>query len=430
MWRSRRLPAYTDRTWGGSATSCSGGVDLKDVTLDKTRGVLYRGHRAVRSRQIGKGSFGTVTLLTFPRTDEAVMPAIMVKKQVATHEALANLKVAESLRDCRLVDFTSVMEDKRRIWTFMEHMGGDCRKMPLARRKQHAAAFAQFLEDTLNCLLGSGASFGDMKLANCAFRECASGPEFRLIDVDGVNSDYATFPAYPEWQDDCTDPADRAAETRYAFAVTAMLFERDNDAYKPFYWRRMASPMMRRALLLAHADRTPTPKIRSLIMDHAIPVLGMHDPPPEPVEPPEPLELVESVPATEFYTPMSVDPTAIGTPAVRYYTYEKWMGSSTPHVKEPLTEVDEYLGLLVDNAELLYTIKKDSTVTLEVPMVYDGTVWQQVVDKEKTRSLLGSPWGMQTTLAQARTYLRSQPPGHAFTLYLSLGVVIVLTGRV
>jgi hypothetical protein len=250
-------------------------VDLKDVTLDKTRGVLYMGHPAVYSRQIGKGSFGSVSLLTFRQTKETVAPAIIVKKQAATDEVLANLKVAESLRDCGLVDFKSASyKSASYIWTFMEHMSGDCRTMPLSRRKVHAAAFAQFLDDTLNCLLGLGASFGDMKLLNCAFRQCASGPEFRLIDVDGVNSDYASFPAFSDWESNCTDPADQAAQTRYAFGVTALLFEQNNDAYKPFYWQAAS----REALLLAHADRTPTPKIRSLIMDHAIPVLRMRDP--------------------------------------------------------------------------------------------------------------------------------------------------------
>ena len=90
------------------------------------------------------------------------------------------------------------------------------------------------------------------------------------------------------------------------------------------------------------------------------------------------------------------------------------------------------LGLLVDDAEVVYRFRKDAAVTLEVPMVYDNTVWQQVVNKEKTRALLGNEYGRETTLARARDYLRSQPPGHVFSLYFpsGMGSVIVLTGRV
>ena len=294
--------AYRDRTRGGTATACGKGVDLDQAILSGGT-VKYKGRRPQRTRRIGRGSFGVVSLYTYADGTQ-----FTVKKQQAEWDAIENLPVAESLKACGLVDFKAVVDTRGSlIWTFMEYMTSDCRAMPLLQRRLHAPEFAKFLLRTLNCLLAANAGFCDMKLGNCAVKTCEP-IEFRLIDIDGVNGDISTYPAVAQWASECELPEEKRLQTRYAFAVAAMMFEQPNDVFRPFYHDSLAPIEERMRLLQAHASATTTDDVYRMIQKHAIPVLrALQDSRKYPLHPQVMGQLYPSLDRTSAPVPMSVD---------------------------------------------------------------------------------------------------------------------------
>ena len=262
--------AYRDRTRGGIPTACNGEVDL-DLTELRGGTIMYKGRRPTRTRRIGKGSYGVVSLYTYPDGAQ-----LTVKKQPAEWDAIDNMPIAESLRSCELVDFKAIVDrTSAQIWTIMEHLTSDCRAIPESKRREYAPEFASFLLRTLDCLLASGASFCDMKLGNVAYKMCQGKPTFKLIDLDGLGPSGAvsTYPAVAKWAAECDSPQEQQLQTRYAFGIAAMMFEQPNSAYPPFYHDGLASIEDRLKILRRHAEATLTTDVYKMIEEHAITVL-------------------------------------------------------------------------------------------------------------------------------------------------------------
>ena len=252
---------YSDRTRGGRPTGCA--VDLDEVRVTDAYEVLYKGSPPLEGTKIGQGAYGRVFRLSY-FTDSA---KLTLKQQNMDDEVLESMRVAESLRDCALVDFKSMNIEDLEIWTLMEAMDRDCSKMQYARRRRTAEDYAAFLRRLRDCLFRQNASFTDMKLNNTAVKRCGRKDAFRLIDLDGINAEISTLPAIAKYATECETPEEKRIQTSYAFAVTAMLYEKRPNASRPFYWNGLAPLRERIRLLQTHMDTTPTPGVASLIAD-------------------------------------------------------------------------------------------------------------------------------------------------------------------
>ena len=252
-----------DRRRGGRPTPCYMEADLDQlVVTDKLR-VLYKGKKPTDMEQIGEGGYGTVFMLQYADGTEFIM-----MKLAADEEALTNLKTAEGLRDCDLVEFKAVNINDREIWTLMEVMEKDVFSMKLNRRKRDARDFAIFMRRTLQCLLREphAASFTDMKPRNVAVKACKPKDSFRLIDLDGINGVVSSIPAIPKFTSECETPEEQRMQTVYAFAVTAMFFELESPV-SMFYYYDLAPFPKRMRFMLDHLGRTKVPEVAMLIMD-------------------------------------------------------------------------------------------------------------------------------------------------------------------
>ena len=163
-------------------------------------------------------------------------------------DALKNMKTASKLRRCDLVRFKFFVVYKKdpvysvipRLFTIMDQLDSDCYDLDWREREksEEQEKFGQFLVNLKECIFreeGSsmGSWYSDMKLQNCGTKLCSDGQRrYFLIDIDGMNDAVATYPLVKEWTtfdnvkaEDLKD-AGRLA-TRYAFAVTAVLFCKD-----------------------------------------------------------------------------------------------------------------------------------------------------------------------------------------------------------
>lgn len=163
-------------------------------------------------------------------------------------DALKNMKIASKLRRCDLVRFKFFVVFTKnptysvipRLFTIMDQLDGDCYDLDMSIRakREEQEKFGQFLVNLKECIFRKegtfmGSWYSDMKLKNCGTKVCSDGQRrYFLIDIDGMNDAIATFPLVKEWTTfDNVKPEDlkdagRLA-TRYAFAVTAALFCKD-----------------------------------------------------------------------------------------------------------------------------------------------------------------------------------------------------------
>ena len=261
---------FTDRTRGGVPTKCT--VNLDEVEVTDNYQIWYKGSPPLGIKTIGQGAYGMVLELSY-FTDSA---KLSVKKQRVSEDVLENLRVAESLRDCALVDFKSWnIEDLDKIFTVMEAMESDCSKMLYNRRRETSNDYAAFLQRLRDCLFRENASFTDMKLDNTAVKRCLGSDKFRLIDLDGINAHISTLPAVPRFATRCNTPEDKRIQTTYAFAVTAMLYEKRTTTVWPFYFNNLAPLPERVRTLESHMAMTPTPGVANLIRDALEAVRGL-----------------------------------------------------------------------------------------------------------------------------------------------------------
>lgn len=163
-------------------------------------------------------------------------------------DALENMKTASKLRRCDLVRFKFFAVYKKdpvysyipRLFTIMDQLDSDCYDLDrsIREKSEEQEKFGQFLVDLKECIFREegkfmGSWYSDMKLKNCGTKLCSDGQRrYFLIDIDGMNDAVATYPLVKEWTtfdnvkaEDLKD-AGRLA-TRYAFAVTAVLFCKD-----------------------------------------------------------------------------------------------------------------------------------------------------------------------------------------------------------
>lgn len=163
-------------------------------------------------------------------------------------DALKNMKTASKLRRCDLVRFKFFVVSKKfpaypeipRLFTIMDQLDSDCYNLDwsIREKSEEQENFGQFLVNLKKCIFREEGSFmgnwySDMKLKNCGTKLCSDGQRrYFLIDIDGMNDAVATYPLVKEWTIfNNQKPADlkdagRLA-TRYAFAVTAVLFCKD-----------------------------------------------------------------------------------------------------------------------------------------------------------------------------------------------------------
>lgn len=164
-------------------------------------------------------------------------------------DALKNMKTASKLRRCDLVRFKFFVVFKPylgyltfpRLFTIMDKLDGDCFDLDwsIRAKREEQEKFGQFLVNLKECIFREegkfmGSWYSDMKLENCGTKVCSDGQRsYFLIDIDGMNDAIATYPLVKEWSTfgdlnflGGLKDAGRLA-TRYAFAVTAVLFCKD-----------------------------------------------------------------------------------------------------------------------------------------------------------------------------------------------------------
>ena len=259
--------------------------------------LVYDGHELFPSNEdeVAEGGYGKIYKLKINGL------VFVCKRQRQTPTAVEALRVAENLQDCNLVEFVAFdvppapnwfhrSAPPRRLWTVMEQLTNDCSNISYADRKPTVPKFCNFIERTLHCLGESSASFPDMKLENCGIAQC--GPEgqveFRLIDLDGINSEVASLPITYKMR----FPDNPWHATRYAFAVTAVLYftSRDQDR-AGWYHGDLTEPEKRiwyfKSVLGFRVNRGGHGEILlSLIAQHALPMMLQYTaapaaPPPE-----------------------------------------------------------------------------------------------------------------------------------------------------
>lgn len=151
-------------------------------------------------------------------------------------EVRAGIEVAEELATCDLVRFKAFemeVDDEPRIVTVMESLSSDAFTVASGwygllpkKDKGIAMKMANFLTRLLHCVQRKKATLMDMKLENIGY--CADDGEFRLIDVDSLNSNTLTAP-YKLKRD-----VDDNLQTVYAFGVTMAQFLLHTKSYGAF----------------------------------------------------------------------------------------------------------------------------------------------------------------------------------------------------
>ena len=216
--------------------------------LNLTERLRYAG-RPVTLSYVGGGSFGAVYEA---RTRDG--HTLAVKLYNDSIWAGPSMALAAQLRECDLISFRMMHAEPAfagRSFTtdtgdefrfdcilFMDKLDGDCAElrklmygtsefssfeMPISKRTAYCRAFVAFLAELYHCLAAHSATFTDMKLENVGFCD-QNALCFRLIDLDGLESDQYTYPLADGY------PFDPTRQTAYAFAVTARLFcSRDDD---------------------------------------------------------------------------------------------------------------------------------------------------------------------------------------------------------
>ena len=233
-------------------------------------------------RIIGDGTYGIV--FSVPVNGSAVaMKMQYCAKYVDLEDANHGLEVAEAHRLCDHVEFkarafekklTGSGDGKKRRWlagglvlTFMpvlRSVKSFCQwgsgSGPPAAVFEQANRFADFLDAICACLDEKRAVFSDMKLANIAY--CEKQAAFRLIDLDGLVGFSGTLGSWEQKELVATYPVGASLpaekwetwgyrrytyeegklQTRYACAVTALLFTNPGEAaFSPFLFKNLDS---------------------------------------------------------------------------------------------------------------------------------------------------------------------------------------------
>lgn len=175
-------------------------------------------------KQIGEGSFGKVYQCRFVDG-----PTLAIKFQEWDVSAVDQLRIAEQLVECDLIEFCAI-GFKFSLITLMPKLDIVGSMTSFADKVAYQDAFVEFLRELNACLEKGDASYGDMKCANIAFCPVDVGgvrtAKFRLIDLDGVNGDFATYPyTYSLGGDMAIAPKiAKRLQTLYASAVTALVY--------------------------------------------------------------------------------------------------------------------------------------------------------------------------------------------------------------
>ena len=174
--------------------------------------------------KIGRGSFGKVYQCRFVGG-----PTLAIKFQQWDSSAVDQLRIAERLVECDLIEFRAI-RIKFVLITFMPKLDIVGSMTSFADKVVYQDAFVGFLREVNACLEAADASYGDMKCANIAFCPVDVGgvrtAKFRLIDLDGVDSNVATYPYTVSLKGDMAiEPKiAKRLQTLYASAVTALVY--------------------------------------------------------------------------------------------------------------------------------------------------------------------------------------------------------------
>lgn len=157
-------------------------------------------------------------------------------------EVREGIEMAEKLATCDLVRFKAFdmeVDGEPRIVTVMESLSSDAFAIAstwnglLPEEKKYkgiAIKMADFLTRLLKCVQSGKATLMDMKLENIGYCAAADGKigEFRLIDVDSLNSNALTAPYAAK------DSTEDNLQTVYAFGVTMAQFLLHTKSYAAF----------------------------------------------------------------------------------------------------------------------------------------------------------------------------------------------------
>ena len=202
----------------------------EDVPVGLARSALstfqFDGHPVDSSsvEEIGQGSFGKVYQCRFVDG-----PTLAIKFQQWDSSAVDQLRIAERLVECDLIEFRAI-QIKFFLITLMPKLDIVGSMTSFADKVAYQDAFVEFLRELNACLEAEGASYGDMKCANIAFCPVDTGgvrtAKFRLIDLDGINGDFATYQyTFSLGGDMAIEPTiAKRLQTLYASAVTALVY--------------------------------------------------------------------------------------------------------------------------------------------------------------------------------------------------------------
>jgi hypothetical protein len=150
-------------------------------------------------------------------------------------EVRNGIEMAKKLATCNLVRFKAFemeVDGEPRIVTVMESLSSDAFTVASGWNgllpetyKGIAIKMADFLTRLLECVKSEKATLMDMKLENIGY--CEDDGEFRLIDVDSLNSNTLTAPY------NLKEYVDNGLQTDYAFGVTMAQFLLHTKTYNP-----------------------------------------------------------------------------------------------------------------------------------------------------------------------------------------------------
>lgn len=317
-----------------SIRAATGRKTVQDYAL------YYDGNWVINDRKVAKGGYGTI----YKVTPLGMRVSFLCKRQEKTDTAVEALRVAATLRDCDLVEFVTFdippaplkqfgNTKKRRLWTIMEQLTDDCSKMEYSERKPLMGKFCDFLERTLQCLGDSSATFPDMKLENIGIKRCRDDVNFRLIDLDGINSSVASLPITYEQR----FPDNPWHATRYAFAVTAAMFSlKDNyNSRKRWYHWALGEPERRIQyfkVILGYRVKPggKTNLLLSLIAHHALPMLLQYT----------------AAPSSAAIDDRSASPVSVGDVVTLAPSFDRWpILQNAADAGRATGDYSEYLGV-------------------------------------------------------------------------------------
>lgn len=240
---------WTKEKEGGIPTGCSGALDMAKITIAADgQTPVYNGTPMELLEHAMDGLQGGVGAVSKWKSTDGTNVRVVVKvvKDLPADlltKVREGIEMAEKLATCDLVRFKAFKMEvagKPRIVTVMESLSSDAFTVAsrwdglLPEKEKYkgiAIKMADFLTRLLHCVQSGKATLMDMKLENIGY--CEDDGEFRLIDVDSLNSNALTAPYAAKGR------TEDNLQTVYAFGVTMAQFLLHTKNYGAFNPERL-----------------------------------------------------------------------------------------------------------------------------------------------------------------------------------------------